>query len=422
MHVKEFVNILFYKKYINFILFTLIATVVADLFRLLSWVDTISAGYSTYLIAALIYASLILTGYVAFKTNRFNEVPFAVKLTFNAWLIWNIFNILRGGLLANSYWDWKFLMLSSVGFSMISLVFFVGNNPFFVKQIITFFLKYVVVFGFLIIPLTLISNRELYSRLMIPVCFFILFFPYLGTKWKILVSVVVFLSIFIALGFRTNIIKIALSVLLLSLYYFRNYIRKSWLKIAHFLIFVIPLVLLFAGLTGRFNIFAQISTQHEYKVESSQGNEINLTGDTRSFLYKEVLASMDGVSDWVIGKSASGSYNSVWFYNDGGAMNGKRYRCEINVLNILIYHGLIGVVIYLSLIYIVSYRAINNSRNILSKMLGLAIASRWALSFFEEFTQYDLNFYFFWLFVGLLGTTSFRKLSDIEVKKYLRIT
>lgn len=422
MHARQFVKIFFYKKYLSLVLITLAAVIVADVFRLISWVETISAGYSTYLIAFVVYVSIIIAAYIAFKTSRYNEVPFAIRLTFSLWLFWNVVNIVRGALLANSYWDWKFLMLSSVGFSLISLMFFVGNNPFFVKQLIAIFIKYIFLVGFLLIPLTLTSNHELYSRLMIPVCFFILLFPYIDTKYKMLISVVVFLSVFLAIGFRTNIIKIALSVLLLSLYYFRTYIRKSWIKLAHFLIFVIPVVLLFTGLTGKFNIFAQISQQQEVTVESNDGHEINLTGDTRSFLYKEVLASMNGTTEWLIGKSASGSYNSVWFYNDGGAMNGKRYRCEINILNILLYHGLIGVAIYLSLVYIVSYRAINNSRNILSKMLGLAIASRWALSFFEEFTQYDLNFYFFWIFVGLISTTAFRKLNDFEVKNYLHLS
>jgi hypothetical protein len=53
-------------------------------------------------------------------------------------------------------------------------------------------------------------------------------------------------------------------------------------------------------------------------------------------------------------------------------------------------------------------------------MLGLVIASRWMLSFIEEYTQYDLNFFFFWLIMGLVSTAAFRKLNDEEVQNFFK--
>jgi len=47
------------------------------------------------------------------------------------------------------------------------------------------------------------------------------------------------------------------------------------------------------------------------------------------------MQSMNNTTEWLIGKSASGSYSSQWFYNTGGAMEGKRFRSEVNILNIL---------------------------------------------------------------------------------------
>ena len=419
MDIKQYILILHYKKYIWLIFFTLIATLVIDIFRYLGVVNALGFGYSSYISAFLMYLSLFIIAYVAYKTTIYNE-PSAAKNIFSLWLFWNIFNIIRGAFLAGDYWEWKFLLLTSLGFSLITIVFLVGNNLLFARGIFNFYLKWVFTLGFLIIPLSLVTNDQLYSRLMIPIGIFILFIPYLQFKWKLLIIVVAITSILLVIDFRTNIIKIVFSVLLLSLFYFRNLIRQSWIRLAHFILFFGPIVLFALAATGSFSLFSELSTKNEYVVTDSQGDEENLASDTRTFLYEEVMQSMDNTTEWLIGKSASGSYRSQWFYNTGGAMEGKRFRSEVNILNILLYHGIIGVIIYFLLLYRVSYLAIQNSNNILSKMLGLVIASRWLLSFIEEYTQYNLNFFFFWLIMGLVSTIAFRKLNDEEIQSFLK--
>ncbi len=411
-----------YVKYFKITLLVVIATIISDVFRLISWVPSINFDSLTYFFVLLNYLSIGAILLITIKSVKDQHVPSTISSLFYAWLLWNFFNVVRGGLLASSYWDWKFLLLTSVGFSFISLVFFLGNNLFFTRKIIIFYVKYMFVFGFLFIPFSFVTNPELYSRLMIPVTFLILFIPYVQPKWKWLIALVAIASVFLALDFRTNIIKIALSIVLLSIYLLRKYVLNSWLIFIHILLFIIPLTLFFLGVTGSFNIFSDLSSSKSQKIvlQGSQGNGQELTNDTRTFLYDEVLSSMNTLSDWIIGKSASGSYHSEWFYNNGGAMEGKRYRSEVNILNILLYHGIVGVLIYFILLYTVSLIAIKNSNNTLAKMLGLVIASRWTLSFIEEFTQFDLNFFFFWLLIGLVSSAYFRSLSDSELKKYLR--
>lgn len=409
-----------YAKYFKITLLVVIATIITDIFRLISWVTAFNFNSLTYIFALLNYMSIGIVLVITIKSVKEKHVPSTINSFYYAWLLWNFFNVIRGALLATNYWDWKFLLLTSVGFSFISLVFFLGNNIFLTRTIITFYIKYIFIFGGLLIPLSFISNPEMYSRIMIPVTFFILFIPYVQPKWKWLIVLVAISSALLALDFRTNIIKIAFSLLLLSIYLLRNILLQSWLRIVHFILFFTPLVLFFLGITGVFNIFSDLSsaTKNEIVLSGSQGNEQELTNDTRTFLYVEVLSSMDNISNWLIGKSASGSYHSEWFYNIGGAMDGKRYRSEVNILNILLYHGIVGVVIYFLLLYKVSLAAIKSSNNTLSKMLGLVIASRWTLSFIEEFTQFDLNFFFFWLLVGLVSSAYFRSLSDSDLKTY----
>ena len=116
----------------------------------------------------------------------------------------------------------------------------------------------------------------------------------------------------------------------------------------------------------------------------------------------------------MFGEGGAGKYKSKYL----GDINGWRYGSEVGILNILLYDGIIGVMIYFLLLFAVSFIAIYRSNNYLSKLLGLFIASRFLLSFIEEFTQYDMNFYFFWIAVGMVSSSHFRKISDEQLKKY----
>jgi hypothetical protein len=103
--------------------------------------------------------------------------------------------------------------------------------------------------------------------------------------------------------------------------------------------------------------------------------------------------------------------------------NGRniRYGCEVGILNTLLMNGIVGIVIYFLLLSVVSFTAINKSNNMLAKMLGLFITFRWTYSFVEEFTNYDLNFYFFWIAVGFVSSESFRNMTDEEIIDYFKL-
>ena len=52
-------------------------------------------------------------------------------------------------------------------------------------------------------------------------------------------------------------------------------------------------------------------------------------------------------------------------------------------------------------------------------MFGLLVASRWTLSFVEEYSQMDLNFFFFWLVTGMISNKVLQKYSNKEIKQYI---
>jgi hypothetical protein len=332
-----------------------------------------------------------------------------------------IVNILRGFFVAKDYWDWKFLMLTSFAFSLIPLAFFLGNNLNHAKTIIKMVIKYIFPLGFFLIPLSLITTEELYPRIMIMISLFILFIPFVKRKWKLLIIIVSLVSLFIALGFRTNIIKISLSYLILGSYYFISLNKKFKLNLLRLTMFAVPPLLIVSSIIFNFNIFNEFSKLKSYYITTNKGEVENLVGDTRTFLYVEVLSQLNFTDSYIFGESAAGYYESKVFYNTGGAIRGKRYGSEVGILNIMLRYGLLGVISYFLLLYAVSYISINNSNNDLSKLIGLFIASRWVISFFEEFTQFDINFLFFWMMIGMVSSATFRKMNNEEIKNYLKL-
>jgi hypothetical protein len=395
------------------ILFTLIAVIVSDALVYISWSYTININSSTYIILILDYISIFVLIAFAYKSN-WNEIPQIIKSLYRLWIFWNIFNFIRGMFVAGDYWDWKFLLMSSFSFTMIPLTFFYGKNLQIVKAIFRFVLKIIFLLGFFIIPLALITYSELYSRLMIPVSLFILFIPYIKYKWKLLILIVSVTSVAICIDFRTNFIKIAFSLILLLIYFFWKKLNLNWFRLAHLILFVLPLVFFILAVSGNYSLFEEFSQKQSIELNAKQ--QKNAFSDTRTFLYVEVLQSLNQTGHWILGESASGTYRSSWFTDPEG--NGRRWNCEVGILNILLHNGIIGCLIYFLLLFTVSRIAITSSNNSLTKYLGLFIAFRWVMSFLEEYTQFDLNFFFFWLTIGLVSNASFRQMNDNEIKDF----
>ncbi len=403
----------------KYIILTLISVIFGDLISYITIGGTISIGNSTYITALINYCAIAVLIGITYKSRWNSDVPLSIKYLYIFWLILLIFNLFRSFYVAESYWDWKLLFLGAFFFTLIPLVFYIGKNLDYFKVIFNFVLKYLFAYGFLLIPLGQLANPELYSRLMIPISLFILFIPYVDKKRKILIILIMAISILLVPGFRSNILKSSFSLLVLTLFYFKPYFRQAIFHIIHILLFIVPVFLFILAVNNKFNIFEEMEKNEGATVTDAMG-EVSLTQDTRTFLFIEVFGSMDNKYNWTFGKSAIGSYRSDWFYDDGGAIKGKRYGSEVGMLNILLKYGGLGILIISFLLFSVSWIAIKSSSNILSKMIGLFIAFRFLFSFIEEYTDYDLNFYFFWLAIGLVSSKKFRNMTDDELKKYFQ--
>ena len=157
------------------------------------------------------------------------------------------------------------------------------------------------------------------------------------------------------------------------------------------IIFVTPLIFLYFGMSGKFDIFKYMA----------KDNQTILGGNTRTFLYEEVFESLKNKkTNLLIGGGASAGYQSIYFADDKISLNVEqdRYKAEARFLNALNQSGIIGVILDMLLLFIPAYFAINRSNNSFSKLLGLYLFSSWPLYFLEMPLSLNVD-YFLYYFV-----------------------
>jgi hypothetical protein len=358
---------------------------------------------------------------LCYKSQLKNKMPYYAWLAFYGFMAWNIFQFTRGVFNAQDYWDWKEVLLRYSFSIIIPLAIIVGLNHELNIKLSRFILRIVFAFGFAVIPLALLTDFELYARIVMAISLFIIFIPWLPYKWKILVFIVALTSAFVDLSYRINAIKIVFSCILLLVYFNRKFISRKVLNLCAGFMFIFPLILFYLGVSGQYNIFQDNTADYVVATGSHErGATVNLSIDTRTFLFQEVFYSMlKRDSSFVIGEGGGSAYESPFFsmydLNERG-----RYGTEVGFINAVLYSGAIGVLLYMLMLMLPAYYAINKSNNYSCKLLGLFVTFHWVVFFIEDRTLMTMNFYFIWLAIGLCLSNQYRALSDDDVSDLFR--
>jgi hypothetical protein len=369
----------------------------------------------------LLYISAICLFIVFLQTNKKIEVPKAALTAFYLFFFWNIVSFTRSAITATEYLDIKTLYINKLGglSLLIPLAIAPGLNYKESSKMLKF-VFYTLLFSFILIPLTLTSAETeiyLYSRNVVPVVIFILFIPYLKIRQTGLILIVAALSLFIAIAWRSNIIHILTSVAIVFIFYLRKLMNYRWLVFLQIILFIVPVYLLFRGIQGD-NIFNR-STNTEYLI-TSKGEQENLAEDTRTELYTDVLTDLYETGDIWLGRGANGKYKTDHDFDLPVELGNMRPDVEVGFLKLLIYNGVLGIILYGILLWFAAYYGIAKTNNTLSQLLGILIATHWAVLFLENIITYNPYYYFHWFSVGLCLSHSFRSLTNDEIKQWLR--
>lgn len=404
------------------VLTSFLLTVIADIVvRLNSFVG--QSNGATQFVTVLNLATAICLLTISAQYNWKDKLPSKALLVYMSLMAWSLFAFIRGMVNAQDYWDWKILLFNYLFQILVPFALVLGINFEVTTRMFRFILDKFYIVALAFVPISLSLDYELYPRVVSSVSLLILFLPYLKMKWKLFIVVVAVISVAMDVSYRVNVLRILFPTLLIVIYVYRNYFSTLFLNLFSSLLFVLPLIFLFLGVNGHFNVFNEQLIDIEVgTVNDNSGEVTNLAADTRTLLYKEVINSMImRDSSFVIGEGGGAAYETEIFshitLNDRG-----RYNSEVGFLNVLLYAGFIGVILYASALAYAVYYAINHSRNFLCKLLGLFLAFHWVIFFIEDIPRMDLNCFVIWIAVGLCFSNRFRALTDQEVRNFLRLS
>lgn len=398
--------------------------IVLIMLLLLTVIRTISpwAGFLVSSIAILWGINLVIILAILWgKKQFFNTVNKRNTIIVFIYLFWNIYAIIRGCFIAENYWEWKNLITYGFVF-LLPLTIYFSTHRELVQTVFSNYIKYMLPAFFIF---TLIMSKGAYGIYLIPLSLMLMFLPLIENKWKITIICFSLVAIFASFAARSNVIKFVVPLLLGLLYYLRPIVGKNILSLGRIVLMFIPFVFFVLGVTGKFNIF-RISdyTENEYKTANSSGETEDLTEDTRTALYIEVINSAI-VNDYIwIGRSFARGNDSALFGAKTEEITGtgkfERYGNEAAILNVFTWTGIIGVILYFLVFFKASYLALYKSKSWYMKVLAVYVCFRWCYAWVEDFSRFDLSYIFLWIVIGMCYSSSFRNMTDGEFKYWIR--
>lgn len=242
--------------------------------------------------------------------------------------------------------------------------------------------------------------------------FFIVFFPFINNRYRILTIIATILSILLALK-DSRMLLIVNFFSLASIFIVYVLKNRFWLLAFSCICVVIPFVVftpilgLAKGELSFFQTILQFMAEHNY---------IEDHNDTRTFLYTEMSEDISINNAWVWGKGAYSHYLSSYFAQNDGGDSPLRMLSEVPFLNMLLHGGLFYIVIYYLLLLIAIIKGIFWGKNNFVKMASLLLSGWFLNTFIGDLTGcrfYHLGFFF------LLGCCLSKKIlsyTDLEIQ------
>lgn len=365
-------------------------------------------SYPKYVLAL---ASALMMIFVYIATYwRIKLKGSSIVIWYDILIVWTVICIIRSLLTLHGREETiDFIFSSYLGISLFPVLFFIaGLNVTYFRPINSILVVYLILAS--LISFSLINYFELQVFLLYPLFFMILTIPLqkTGTKWLIfLVSLAVVLLSFTN---RAGVLRIIISYCILLVYFIMTYIKinKKLLYTAAFLILMIPVISLYMGIKGQ-SVFQMILGE-----DNQPYSQLNLYSDTRTFLYFEVFQDLKANNAFILGKGIGAGYYS------GSFTTYNRDVVEVGFLQILLKTGIIGFLLYVSIIISAVFKALGKSKNQFIKSVGLMLAGYLLMFFVENILAYNALNVLVWIAVGMCHSDEYRNMTDEEIRNYLR--
>ena len=322
-------------------------------------------------------------------------------------ILWVLICYFRSFLSTYRIYTMKEMLFSPyVGLSLFPILFFiVGVNKkyfFIINRLLFIYCLVIFVFSF-----PFITYFELQFFLMIPLFYVIITFPLQTPRGRLLTFIMSATIMFTSMTNRAGILRILISYMIVIVFYLvlEMKVSKKLINVIVFLALVTPFYLLYLGLSGKdvFKLVLGENKEQGYQQE-------NLRSDTRTFLYVDVFRDLKINKAFIFGKGINGGYASEDFETF------SRLAVEVGFLQILLKSGIIGFLLYISLLISAIFKALNNSENYFMKYLGLLLCGYVLMFFIENIIGFTLFNVVVWCVIGMCHSKELRALNDKEIK------
>lgn len=365
--------------------------------------------------------------YFTIKINKkFNpEFDSRNYLIVRFYLIWTAICSIRGLFVADNYWEFKNLIEGTLT-CLLPMFVYVFCNPELTAAFYRKWIKFCLPLFFLFYIWTVTPGEV--NFYLAPLFILGCFIPLMPTRYKIVTIFCLGFMLVADLGGRSQVLKAFVALLFSFVCLKPKIMSDKIIKIVHWGGYSVTIFLLVLGLSGQFNVFEDFSSNQGKYVERRMVDgalvESDLSDDTRTFIYIEVLESAIRNGYLVWGRTPARGNDSVAFgtYSAEELKTGKyeRHSNELLHLNLLTWIGLVGMLMY-SFIYLrSSYLAVYRSNSKYLKYIGLFIVFHWSYGWVEDFNRFDIQNIALWSVIAIGLSSKFRAMSDAEFQYWVR--
>jgi len=367
-----------------------------------------SLGKTIYYANSLLgVASVFIIILVFFGTNwRYDIKGNLIFKIFDLLVLWIFFSFFRSIINIHGMSGWMdFLFNPFLGLSLFPVLFvLVGVNSKYFSTFNKILTAYCIIAWFF--SLFFMNYSELQVFLLMPVPYLILTFPFQSPRNRILTLIISVTVIITSWTNRAGAMRILISYLIIIIYYIiiRIKINRKIINLILLCILMSPFYFFYMGIKGE-NVIEKVLGNNT----EGYGQQ-NLRADTRTFLYFEVLQDLKMNKSLIFGKGIDAGYISDSFQDL------SRNVVEVGFLQILLKTGILGYFLYITLIISAIYKALNKSKNLFMKFLGVFLASYVMLFFIENVLAFNLLNIVIWIVVGMCHSEALRNINDNEIK------
>ena len=337
-------------------------------------------------------------------------------------LLLMLVGMFRGLFAVDGYWGYKG-WVNCVHSALSFVLIFPLGNPTIASKILQNWNKYIVPIFFLI-GMWVLKFDAYPFQIPFIYYFYILVFPiavfHPKARWIIIIGTICTL---LAIENRSAIIKTLVAISLCTTLYLHHFFRKTLLYVIFFIFYLGPVILLVLGLTGTFNIFQDLASDEpaeivNYNNEEEEQNEggQDMTADTRTFLYIEVIQSAIEGDYMLFGNSIGRGNTTTLIWTDIEGLESERLMNEAHMLNIFTWTGILGIILYTIMYLQSSCLGLFCSKNRYVPLIACAVAFHWAMTWLEECPSFNPMDYALFLLLGICFSPKFRSMTDAEFR------